>query len=63
MAGIVAVAATLGTTGNIIYIKCAFELKGQFYTIVDSGEVAVGMMMLLERDDATVFDAGFTMHI
>ena len=56
MTSIVAVSAAFGSTRHIINIECALNVKRKLYPVVHSSEVAVGVVMTVQRDDAAVVD-------
>jgi hypothetical protein len=58
-----AVTTPLYPTRHIIDIECALHVKGQFNTIGHDSEVAVGMMVPVEADDAAIVDARHAMSI
>ena len=63
LARVVAVATPLYPTRHIIDIECALHVKGQFNTVFHNSEVAVGMMVPVEADDAAIVDARHAMSI
>ena len=63
LARVMAVATPLYPTRHVIDIECALHVKGQFNTVFHNSEVAVGMMVPVEADDAAIVDARHAMSI
>lgn len=61
LADIMAVPSSFSSTGHIVDIERALNIKRQFLAIVHCREVAVGMMVPVQADDAAVIEARMAM--
>ena len=63
VAGVMAVAAALGAARHIIYIKCALDVKRQVHAIVHRRQIAVGMVVAVQGDDAAIVDMSAVVNL
>ena len=63
LAHVMAVTASLGATRHVIDIERAQDIKRQFLTVIHGRQVAVGVMVAVQADDAAVIDPCMTMVV
>jgi hypothetical protein len=51
------VSTSFYTTRNIIYVEYAFDVEWKFFATFDNSEVAILVMVLVERDETAIIEA------